>query len=186
DNQQTLIDARRIGFVQSTGTPLATDTLSVIVPTSNPGKIHALQDLARPGLRYLGVSSSDGLNGHIQATLESMMLAPAFGQHYPARVYGNLYHNYTDGPAATQAIVASPPAGDFAIVYHTNALAALRQQGANALRELPIPSQFNPPLDILAALTSRANNPGLSQQLVDFMRSAPGQLIWKHYGFQPA
>ncbi len=185
DNQETLINARNLGFAQSFGTPLATDTLSVVLPASNPGKIHTLQDLARPGLRYLGVSPEDGLNPHIQATLESMILDPAFGPHYSARVYGNLYQNYTDGPAATQAIAASPPAGDFSIVYHTNYLATQRQYGANALRELSIPAQFNPPLDILAALASQANNPGLSQQFIAFMRSSPGQIIWKQYGFQP-
>ncbi|HLV99699.1 MAG TPA: substrate-binding domain-containing protein [Ktedonobacterales bacterium] len=184
DNKQTLIDARNLGFARSTGTPLATDTLSVILPASNPGKIHTLQDLARPGLRYLGVSPEDGLSAQVQATLESMILDPAFGPDYSARVYGNLYQNYTDGPAATQALMASPPPGDFSIVYHTNFLDAQRQH-TSALRELPIPSQFNPPLDMLAALASQANNPGLSQQFIDFMRSAQSQMIWKQYGFQP-
>jgi molybdate transport system substrate-binding protein len=185
DNQQTLLEARRIGFVQSTGTPLATDTLSVVLPASNPGKIHSLQDLARPGLRYLGISSLDGLSSHIQATLERMILSPAFGPHYSARVYGNLISNYTSGLSAALALAASPPAGDFAIVYHTNYL-ALQQHGSQRLLELPIPSQFNPPVAMLASLASRANNPGLSQQFIAFTRSAQGQMIWKQYGFQPA
>ena len=51
DNQQTLIDARRIGFVQSTGTPLATDTLSVIVPASNPATAKAAAPIST-GFRF--------------------------------------------------------------------------------------------------------------------------------------
>jgi len=186
DDGQTMRDARSIGFIQSEGTPLATDHLSVVLPPSNPGKIHTLQDLARSGLRYLGINPQDGLSRHFQGALESMILDPAFGQGYSARVYGNLIKNYVDGPLATQAIAASPPAGDFAIVYHTNYLAVQQQRGAGALRELPIPSRFNPPIAMLAAITSRANNPSLSEQFIAFMRSSQGQTIWKQFGFQPA
>lgn len=186
DDRQTMLDARSIGFTRSVGTPLATDTLSVVLPPANPGKIHILQDLARSGLRYLGINIQDGLSRHIQGTLESMILDPAFGPHYSARVYGNLIKNYTDGPAAARAIAATPPAGDFAIVFHTNALMLQQQQGAGALRELSIPSRFNPPIAMLAAITSQANNPGLSQQFIAFMRSPQGQIIWKQFGFQPA
>jgi molybdate transport system substrate-binding protein len=186
DNQQTMRDARSAGFVQSSGTPLASDTLSVALPGANPGKIHSLQDLAKPGLRYLGVSPDDGLNGHIQATIESMMLAPAFGPHYPARVFGNLIASYTDGPAAAQALTKTPAPGDFAIVYQTNYLAAQKQFGANTLEALSIPAQFNPPRPILAALASSANNPTLARQLIDFMRSPQSQIIWKQFGFQLA
>ncbi len=185
DNQQTLIDAHNIGFAQSTGTPLAADTLSVVLPPSNPGKIHTLQDLAKPGLRYLGISPDDGLNGHVQALIERMMLAPAFGPHYPARVFGNLYANYADGPAATQALANSSSAGDFAIVYHTNYLAAQQQDGAKALLELPISSQFNRSLPMLAALASQTHNPVLAQQFINFMRAPQSQKTWAHYGFQP-
>jgi ABC-type molybdate transport system substrate-binding protein len=185
DNVETLINARDLGFVRSLGTPLASNTLSVVLPASNPGKIHTLQDLARPGLRYLGIATQSGLNLHVQNTLETMIRYPAFGPHYSARVYGNLYNNYTDGPAATQAIVASPPVGDFTIVNRTDYLAAQRQHGATALLTLPLPSQFNPPFDILAALTSQAKNPALSQQLITFMRSSAAQKIWTQNGFGP-
>jgi ABC-type molybdate transport system substrate-binding protein len=184
DNQQTMREARNTGFVQSSGVPLASDTLSVALPATNPGKIQTLQDLTKPGLRYLGISPDDGLNGNIQATVESMILSPAFGQHYSARLFGNLYANYTDGPAATQALTKTPAPGDFAIVYHTNVLAVQKQSGTSALRELTIPTQFNPPRPILAALASQASNPSLSQRLIDYMRSPQSQTIWKQYGFQ--
>jgi ABC-type molybdate transport system substrate-binding protein len=186
DSQQVMTDARNIGFTRSFGTLLATDTLTVVLPPGNPGKIRTLQDLARPGLRYLGIVPESGLSRHIQATLERMMLDPTFGPEYPARVYGNLINNYTDGTSATQAIAASPPAGDFAIVYHTNYLAAQQQRGARALLALPIPPQFNPPAKTLAALTSKASNPGLVQQFIDFIRSPQAQRTWRQYGFQPA
>ncbi len=186
DDRQTMLDAHATGFTQSEGTPLASDFLSVVLPSGNPGNIRTLQDLARPGLHYLGISSQDGLSRHIQGTLERMMLDPAFGPSYPARVYGNLFKNYTDGPAATRALVTSPPAGDFAMVYHTNYLTAQQERGAGALRELSIPALFNPPIATFATITTRAANPSLSRQFIDFMRSPQGQTIWKHYGFQPA
>ena len=186
DDQQVMLNSRNLGFTQSIGTPLATDYLSVILPRTNPGNIHSLQDLTRPGLRYLGISPQDALNPHIQATLESMQANPTFGTDYAARVYGNLINSYTDGLSAAQALVASPPGGDFAIVYHTNYLAIQKQHGAGALTELSIPAQFNPPLPMLASITGQATNPGLAQQFIAFMRSPQAKAIWTSYGFTPA
>jgi molybdate transport system substrate-binding protein len=186
DDLDVMRNAHFLGYTRSVGSVIATDSLNVILPQSNPGKIRTLQDLARPGLRYLGISPMSGLNSHIQATLESMLLAPAFGQEYAARVYGNIISNYTDGPVAAQALASPHPAGDFSIVYHTNYLAVEQQRGAQSLRQLSIPAQFNPPIQMLAAITRQANNPTLSQQFVDFMRSPAGQAIWARYGFQTA
>ena len=185
DNSQTMIDARNLGFTRSIGTPLARDYLSVILPPANPGKIHTLQDLARPGLRYLGILPNGGLYRHIQTTLESMLLDPTFGPHYAARVYGNLIQNYTDGLSAARALAVSSPPGDFAIVYHTDYLEVQKERGARSLLTLSIPTPFNPPILMLAAITGQASNPTLAQQFTDFMRSSQGQKIWTQYGFQP-
>lgn len=185
DDRNTMIDAHTIGFTQSNGIPLATDRLTVVLPPSNPGKITRLQDLAVPGHRYLGISFADGLSRHIQNTLERMNLDPAFGTSYSARVYGNLFKEYTDGLAAARAIASPNPAGDFAIVYRTNYLEVLKERGAKALIALPIPDTFNPPLEMLAAITSQAINPTISQQFIDFIRSPAASPIWASYGFQP-
>jgi ABC-type molybdate transport system substrate-binding protein len=186
DDRDAMVNARFLGFTRSVGTVLATDTLSVILPSTNPGHIATLQDLAVPGHRYFGISGSDGLNLHIQRTLESMNLDPTFGIHYSARVYGNLTVNYTDGVAATQAIAQPNPAGDFTIAYHTNYLAVQKQPGGQTIKFLVIPTQFNPPIQILGAIVSHAQNPILAQQLLDFMHSPAASLIWRQYGFQPA
>ncbi len=186
DSQQIMLNSHNIGFIRSTGTLLATDYLSVVLPGANPGNIHSLQDLTTPGLRYLGISPQDALNLHIQATLESMQATPTFGSYYAARVYGNLISSYTDGLLAAQTLVASPPGGDFAIVYHTNYLTIQKQHGVGALTELSIPSQFNPPLPMLASVTDQATNPGLAQQFIDFMRTPQANAIWTLYGFIPA
>lgn len=186
DDRDSMVNARFYGFTRSVGSAVAADDLTVILPQSNPGKISTLQDLARSGLRYLGISPMDGLNPNIQKTLESMLLDPSFGPHYAARVYGNIAANYTDGMVAAQAIALPKPAGDFSIVYHTDYLKANRQRGGSALRQLSIPARFNPPVEMLAAIVSHANNPGLAQQFIDFMRSPSAQPIWAKYGFQGA
>lgn len=186
DDAVLMLNARNLGYVSSKGTLLAKDTLKVVLPPTNPGKIHTLQDLARPGLHYLGIAPESGLNAHIQAVLESMMLAPAFGKAYPARVYGNLYNNYTDGLRAAQALLANPPAGDFAIIYQNEYLAIQRQYGARALLSLPIPAPFNQSFPVLASLTSYAPHPDLAQPYIQFLHSPQAQKIWAQYGFQPA
>jgi molybdate transport system substrate-binding protein len=181
-----MITARNLGYVRSTGTLLAQDTLRVVLPPTNPGNIHTLQDLARPGLRYLGVAPEDGLNRHIQSTLESMILDPAFGKGYSARVYGNLYDNYTNGLRAAQALLANPPAGDFAIIYQNDFLAIQRQYGARALLSLPFPAPFDQSFPMVASVTTYTPHPDLAQQYIQFLRSPQAQKIWAQYGFQPA
>jgi molybdate transport system substrate-binding protein len=186
DDRRTMINARNIGFTRSVGTVVATDSLTVILPAGNPGNIHTLQDLAIPGHRYIGINANDGLNTHIQATLESMILDPAFGQQYSARVYGNIVADYTDGVSAARALASSPPPGDFAIVYRTNYLAALKERGTGALTQLAIPAQFNPPVEIIAAITGQAMQPRIDQDFIDFLRTPQANAIWAAYGFTPA
>lgn len=186
DDRDAMVNARFLGFTTSVGTVLATDSLSIIIPPSNPGNITTLQSLTTPGLYYLAISNNDGLSGHIQSTLESMNLDPALSIHYAARVYGNISTVYTDGLAATQAIASTPPKGDFTIAYHTNYLAIRAQKGGGALIEQPIPSQFNPPVQMIAAVVNHANNPTLAQQLIDFLHSPSANLIWTRFGFSPA
>lgn len=186
DDRDAMVNARFFGFTQSNGVALATDYLTVILPATNPGRIATLQDLAISGHRYLGISNNDGLNLHIQRTLESMNLDPTFGIHYSARVYGNLAANYTDGITATQAIAQPNPAGDFTIAYHTNYLAVQKQQSGSTMKVLSIPAQFNPPIQMLGALVSHAPNPKLAQQFLDFMHAPSANPIWTQFGFSPA
>lgn len=186
DDEQSMRDASASGVTRSAGIPLATDMLTVVLPSTNPGKITTLQDLARPGVRYLAISPDSGLNLHVVALLERMNLDPAFGSDYSARVTGNIIRNYPDGPSAAQAIAAPIPRGDFAIVYHTNALEIQKTQGPDALHELPLPAQFNPPIPMLAAVVKQASNPALAQQFLDFMRSPQAAAIWTQFGFTPA
>ena len=181
-----MVNARYLGFTTSVGTVVATDFLSLVLPVSNPGKITTLQSLTISGLRYLAISNTDGLSTHIQRTLESMNLDPTFGIHYAARVYGNIIANYTDGLAATQAIASTLPKGDFTIAYHTNYLAVQKENGGKTIRAFPIPGQFNPPVQMVAAIVSHAHNPTLAQQLIDFLHASSASLIWTQFGFSPA
>jgi molybdate transport system substrate-binding protein len=185
-NQQAMRNAYASGITRSSGTLLATDVLIVVLPPTNPGQISTLQDLARPGLRYLGISASSGLNSHIVAALEKMNLDPAFGAAYSARVFGNIVQNYADGLAAARAIASPAPPGDFAIVYHANYVEVQRQQGPDALRTLALPAQFNSPIPTLATLTRQTKNAPLAQQLLDFMHSPQVAPIWQQFGFTPA
>lgn len=185
DDRDAMVNARFLGFTTSVGTVVATDSLSIILPPSNPGKITTLQSLTTSGLRYLAISNNDGLSSHIQSTLESMNLDPALSIHYAARVYGNIIATYTDGLAAAQAIARIPPQGDFTIAYHTDYLAVQKQKSGLAIIERPIPNQFNPPVQMMAAVVSHANNPTLAQQLIDFLQSPPASLIWTQFGFTP-
>lgn len=183
DDPQTMLNARFYGITTSNGTSIATDSLSVILPASNPGKITTMQELAVSGHRYITISNKDGLSSHIQATLEQMNLDPTFGIHYAARVYGNIIAVSTDGITATRAIAHTPPGADFTIAYHSTYLQVQKEFGGKALKEIPISSQFNPPVQILAAVASQSHNPSLSQQLIDFLHSPSASPIWIQFGF---
>lgn len=185
DDRDAMVNARFLGFTTSVGTVVARDFLSIILPLSNPGKITTLRSLATSGLRYLAISNDDGLSLHIQRTLESMNLDPALSIYYAARVYGNIIASYTNGITATQAIASIPPKGDFTIAYHTNYLAVQKEKGGRAIIERHIPSQFNPPVQMVAAVGSYAHNPTLAQQLINFLHAPLASLIWTQFGYSP-
>ena len=64
--------------------------LVLIVPRDNPGRIEALADLARPGLRLVTAAPQVPIGAYTRQMLAKMSKDPAYGADFASRVLANI------------------------------------------------------------------------------------------------
>ena len=176
-NTAEMLTAIKGGAVVSgTQKVFARNLLAVIYPKDNPGKITALADLAKPGLKIDLEDKSVPAGAYTLSMLAKMSKDPAYGAGFQAQVLKNVVSYETD----VKVVVSKVSLGeaDAGVVYTTDAAAAASQLG-----ELTIPNQYNQVATYPIAAIDKAPEPDLAQAFVAFVLSDAGQQIMAHYGF---
>ena len=155
----------------------ASNSLTVILPSGNPGKVMSLADLARPGLKLVLADASVPAGNYARQALEKMSQDLAYGTDFSARVLANVASNETD----VKQVVAKVELGeaDAGIVYASDAKAT------PGLSTLAIPTNFNVLAKYPVAVLANALDSGLAQEFVAYVTSAEGQAILSKWGFSP-
>lgn len=203
DSEEAQSDALSQGLIHDKGAIFAAATLDFAMPASNPGAITSLAEVARPGLNLVHVTWNTGLSEHTQTALERMMRLPQFApgtipctSSYAACVYGNLTVTVSDGISAGHALVDNtllnaPIAShqtpfDGAFIYHTDTLAVESTSGAGALKVIPVPTAYAPPIPFWCALsTFQAANPATARMFQQFLLSPAAQSVLAAQGYLP-
>ena len=156
------LDKRRIdgGGVRS----LAGNTLEIATPPTNPGKVGAISDLSRPGLKVVLCAATVPCGKAAASALKAAGVV--------ARVV-----SYETDVRATLAKVRLGEA-DAAIVYHSDVVSA-----AGRVRGVQIPAAVNQRLDYPLA---RLTDDPMTAELMTFLLSDQGQVRLRHYGFLTA
>jgi len=154
----------------------AMNSLIVILPSNNPGKIVSLVELARPGLKLVLADASVPAGNYARQMFEKMSQDPAYGKDFSMRVLVNVVSNETD----VKQVVAKVDLGeaDAGIVYTSDAVAAPK------LRTLTIPAQFN--IQATYPIAVLLHTPGLKQAVnfISYVTSPEGQAILTKWGFR--
>ena len=150
----------------STATHFATNSMMIALPPANPGHIDSLADLADPNVKVsrcqVAVPCGAAATQVLQAA--ALTVTPVSED---VDVKGVL----------TRVTLGEVDAG---LVYVTDVRAA-----GDKVIGIPIPSAVNATTSYPIAALTRAANPELAQQFVDFVRSAEGQRVLRAAGFQP-
>lgn len=148
----------------STPVDFVSNTLEIATPPSNPGKVHTLQNLARPGVK-VAVCDPAVPCGAVATT-----------------VFANA--EITVKPKASLADVKSTLAAvesgevDAGMVYVTDVRAAGKKVSG-----IQIPSAVNASTKYPIAATKHAKNPALAKAFVDFVLSPAGKKVLAADGF---
>lgn len=172
--------ALQSGLVADAGRIFARNSLVVIAPKDNPGKVSAPVDLRKGGLKLVLAAPEVPVGSYARQSLASMEKDAAFGDGFAEAVLKNLVSNESN----VRQVVSKVELGeaDAGIVYGTDVTAPV----APKLAVIQIPAQFNVVAEYPIALTKSPQNERAGRALIDYVLSKPGQAILKKYGFQTA
>ncbi len=165
--------------VSGTQHTFVTNRLAVILPKSNPGKITALADLARAGLKLDFADPSVPVGQYALDMLTKMSQDATFGASFKDKVAANVVSREDN----VKSVVAKVRLGeaDAGVVYTTD----ITPDAAKELATLDVPDKFNVIATYPIAPLKDAAEPKLAGQFVDWVLSSKGQQVLATYGFIP-
>lgn len=167
------------GWLADAPTVFARNRLVVILPRTNPARLHQLRDLARGGIKLVLGADAVPVGHYARIVLQNLARDPAFGPDFAARVLRNVVSEEEN----VRGVVAKVQLGeaDAGIVYRSDVSPAV----ARYIQVLEIPDSANvlasypvaPLRDARAAIEARA--------FIEFLLSDRGQQILANRGFIP-
>jgi molybdate transport system substrate-binding protein len=166
------------GVVQDAGKVFVRNSLVIITPRSNPGRIAAPADLRRNGIKLVLAAPEVPVGNYARQSFALMHKDPAFGAGFADAALGNVVSNESN----VKQVVTKVQLGeaDAGVVYGTDVTADV----ANDLAQVAIPANLNVIAEYPIALTKSPANPSVAGAFIAFVTSADGQAILKKYGFQ--
>lgn len=157
----------------------ARNRLVVLYPKENPGKITALEDLAKPGLKLVIAHKAVPVGNYTLQMLDKMSADTKYGETFKEKVLKNVVSEEEN----VKSVVAKARLGqaDAGIAYVSDVGSAAKDVGT-----LEIPDAFNPIATYPIAPLKKASQPELAKEFVDCVLSPVGQDIIQKHGFIPA
>ena len=179
-DQAQMDQARTNGIVAGEPRVFARNVLVLVLPRDNPGRIAALADLARPGVRLVTTAPQVPIGAYTRQMLQSMSQDPTYGADFADRVLANVRSEELDVRVVLAKITLGE--GDVGVVYATD----VTPQVAPEVQMLAIPEAFNVVATYPITVVRGARQPALGQRFVDLTLSDAGQAVLARYNFQPA
>jgi molybdate transport system substrate-binding protein len=146
----------------------ATNRLVVIVPRSNPGRIHSVYDLRRTGLRVVIGDRTVPVGSYTRRLLDALGITDG--------VMKNVVSRESD----VKGIVAKVALGeaDAGFVYATDA-----KPVAKRVRVVGLPARAQPPIRYELAVVKAAQHPASARAFVKRVLSTRGRELLRRAGF---
>lgn len=177
-------DQRWMTYLQQRGLILGTprefvrNRLVIVVPRSNPGKIVQLQDLARPGVKFLIAADAVPAGHYTREALAKLGRAPGFPPDFAPRVLQNVVSEEEN----VKAVVTKVQLGeaDAGAVYRSDVTTTV----SDKVVVIDIPDPYNVIARYPIALVKNARGGG--ELFVALVLSQLGQQFLRGYSFIPA
>lgn len=176
-DQIQMDNARKANVIDGPDVLFVKNKLVMIAPTSRPGKVTGLQDLARPGLKFVLTDKNVPIGAYARAALDKMAADPQFGADFAQKALANLRSE----EANVRAVVTKVQLGeaDAGIVYASDVTPSV----AKEITSIPIPEPFNVTAAYPIAVVRDASNKAAATAFITFARSPTGQEILKKHNF---
>jgi molybdate transport system substrate-binding protein len=175
-DQANMQKANNAGLV-NTPQIFVKNRLVVIVPTSNPGNINSLKDLAKKGIKIDIEATAVPAGKYSRQALANLSQSPDYGSSYANAVLANVVSQEQNVKAVVQKVQLGE--ADAGFVYLTDVTPAM----AGKVKTIDIPDPYNVIAQYPIAVVKSSPHLSDAQSFVDFVLSPNGQAILKKYNF---
>jgi len=167
------------GLVSGEPAVFARNRLVVIIPKTNPARIHRLQDLARGGVKLVLGADAVPVGRYSRTVLRNLARDPAFGGDFATLTFRNVVSEEEN----VKSVVGKVQLGeaDAGIVYRSDVTPTV----ARFIQVLEIPDRANVLASYPIALVTDAKEPDAARAFVDLVLSPEGQAILERRGLIP-
>ena len=175
-DQTNMQKASNAGLV-NTSQVFVKNRLVVIIPTSNPGNINSLKDLAKKGIKIDIEATAVPAGKYSRQALANLSQSPDYGSSYANEVLANVVSEEQNVKAVVQKVQLGE--ADAGFVYVTDVTPSV----ADKVKIIDIPDPYNVIAQYPIAVIKSSPHPSDAQSFVDFVLSPNGQAILKKYNF---
>lgn len=178
-DQVQMDHAAKAGLVDGSGTVFVRNRLVVVTPKSNPARVEKLQDLAKPGLKFVTAQKDVPVGAYTWQALDKMSKEAGFGSDFAAKVQAN----FVSQESNVKQVVTKVQLGeaDAGIVY----LSDLTPKVSVEVNMLDIPDQYNVIANYPISVLKGAPLPALAKKFQDYVLGSKAQAILKKNNFVP-
>ncbi len=173
-NPQQLVDG---GFATGPVTSFATNSLTVIVPASNPAGISSALDLAKPGVCVIAAGDEVPITKYANKLVGNLATLPDYGQAFADGYAANICSKEDSVGAVVSKVALGE--GDAAIVYVTDA-------SGTGLTTIDVPAHANVIATYGGVAIKTSARAALDAEFLTWLRSADAQAMFAAHGFAAA
>lgn len=175
--------AIRHGLLRGPVVDYATNDLAIMIPRGNPGQVHSLSDLGRPGVRLAMPNPAwEGVARQIRSSL-----VKAGGRRLAEAVYGTKVRNgetiLTHIHHRQTPLFLMQGLAEAGVTWKSEAI--FQEQIGHPIRYVAIPRADNTVAVYAAARVRGSPHPRAARLWLRFLHSRVALHIFEHYGFRP-
>jgi molybdate transport system substrate-binding protein len=157
----------------------ADNTLTIIIPNSNPAHLAAVKDLANKGVKIDVAASTVPVGTYTRQVLDKLGKSSQYGATYESAVKANFVSQEDNDTAIVTKVELGE--ADAGIVYTSDVTTA----AASKVKFISIPATYNIIAQYPITVLKNASNASAAQAFVQYILSSDGQAILTKYRFLP-
>ena len=173
-NPQQLVDA---GLANGEAVAFATNELTVITPTDNPGGLATPFDLGKAGIRVIAAGDEVPITTYATQLVENLAASDGAPADFAAAYAANIASK-EDNVAAVRSKIELGE-GDGAIVYVTDAAAS------DMVATIDVPDEVNVRATYAGVVVEASPNAAAAHAFLDWLAGPDGQAVLAGFGFLP-
>jgi len=165
---------KKVSGVVETPTAIYKTIDVIITPKKNPGGVHELKDLAKPGLKIAMGTPASAVGGISSQIIQKA--AVDYGFDFVQKVLKNANVQSEKGQDVVDAVASGK--SDVALVFVTDG-------DTQKFNVIEIPEKYNVVSTYVGTVTKNAKNAKLGREFVALMASKEGQAVFRKMRYLP-